>query len=147
MNRCYRLYSRHLYHSMHGYIIYLYLTKDLNFTGQQIREAMYGNEIAYNVDKLMLSNIYLILAAQVRVSRKSYSRSIHTFYWIIDKETIVKFINPNDELEKPLPPPTKLNVTPLGNIAQLIPAPSTEIGILFFLNVVLLNLYACKYTW
>ncbi|KAF3683381.1 hypothetical protein FXO37_01890 [Capsicum annuum] len=32
------------------------------------------------------------------------------------------------EIKKPLPPPTKLNLTPLANVAQLTPTPSAEIG-------------------
>ncbi|PHT53688.1 hypothetical protein CQW23_08150 [Capsicum baccatum] len=70
------------------------------------------------------------LAARVKDSPKSYARPIHTYYWILDKETIVERINPNDEIEKPLPPPSKLNLTPLANVAQLTPTPSAEIGIL-----------------
>ncbi|PHT65214.1 hypothetical protein T459_29639 [Capsicum annuum] len=63
---------------------------------------------------------------QVRNSPKSYGRTIHT-YWILDKETIVECINPTDEIEKPLPPSTKLNLTALANVAQMTPTPSTEI--------------------
>ncbi|KAF3669163.1 hypothetical protein FXO38_07699 [Capsicum annuum] len=63
---------------------------------------------------------------QVRNSPKSYGRTIHT-YWILDKETIVECINSTDEIEKPLPPSTKLNLTALANVAQMTPTPSTEI--------------------
>ncbi|KAM3302146.1 hypothetical protein P3S67_016648 [Capsicum chacoense] len=70
---------------------------------------------------------------------KSYARPIHTYYWILDKETIVERINPNDEIEKPLSPPTKLNLTPLANVAQLTPTPSAEIDILLLPNVVRLK--------
>ncbi|KAM3325522.1 replication protein A 70 kDa DNA-binding subunit D [Capsicum chacoense] len=91
---------------------------------------MYGDDIAYYADKLVLLNTYLISATRVKDLPKSYVRPIHTYYWVLDKETIVERINPNDEIEKPLPPPTKLNLTPLANVAQLTPTPSAEIDIL-----------------
>ncbi|KAM3381302.1 hypothetical protein P3S68_006875 [Capsicum galapagoense] len=71
---------------------------------------MYGDDIAYYADELVLLNTHLISTARVKDSPKSYARPIHTYYWILDKETIVERINPNDEIEKPLPPPIKLNL-------------------------------------
>ncbi|PHT65907.1 hypothetical protein T459_30332 [Capsicum annuum] len=86
------------------------------YFGQQIRAAVNGDDIAYYADKLVLFNTYLISTVRVKDSPKSYARPIHTYYWILDKETIVERINPNDEIEKPLTPPTKLNLTPLANV-------------------------------
>ncbi|KAF3634918.1 hypothetical protein T459_01432 [Capsicum annuum] len=71
----------------------------------------------------------LDLGCRVKDLPKSYGRPIHTYYWILDKETIVKRINLNDEIEKPLPQPTKLNLTHLANVAQLIPTSSAKIGL------------------
>ncbi|XP_047253710.1 uncharacterized protein LOC107844964 [Capsicum annuum] len=129
MKRCSHLYSAAIYYRMHSYYMFAsILPKIPNIQGQQIRAAVYEDDIAYYADKLVLLNTYLISAARVKDSPKSYARTIHTFYWILDKETIVERINPNDEIEKPLPPPTKLNLTPLANVAQLTPIPSTENG-------------------
>ncbi|KAF3623586.1 hypothetical protein FXO38_30674 [Capsicum annuum] len=79
--------------------------------------------------KLVLLYTYLISAARVKDLPKSYGRPIHTYYWILDKETIVERINLNDEIEKPLPQPNKLNLTHLANVAQLIPTSSAKIGL------------------
>ncbi|PHT70608.1 hypothetical protein T459_25712 [Capsicum annuum] len=131
MKRCSHLYSAAIYYRMHSYYMFAsILPKIPNIQGQQIRAAVYEDDIAYYADKLVLLNTYLISAARVKDSPKSYARTIHTFYWILDKETIVERINPNDEIEKPLPPPTKLNLTPLANVARLTPIPSTENDIL-----------------
>ncbi|KAF3622418.1 putative replication protein A 70 kDa DNA-binding subunit B-like isoform X4 [Capsicum annuum] len=106
------------------------IPKISNIQDQQIRAAVYGDDIAYYADKLVRLNTYLLSAARVKDLPKSYGWPIHTFYWILDKESIVERINHNDEIEKPLPPPTKLNLTPLANVAQLTTTPSAEIDIL-----------------
>ncbi|XP_047259688.1 uncharacterized protein LOC124892446 [Capsicum annuum] len=95
--------------------------------GQQIKVVVNGDDIAYYADKLVLLSSYLISTAWVKDLPKSYARPIHTYYWILDKETIVECINPNDKIEKTLPPPTKLNLTPLATVAQLTPTPSAEL--------------------
>ncbi|PHU17668.1 hypothetical protein BC332_13363 [Capsicum chinense] len=101
-----------------------------------MRAAVYGDDIAYYTDKLAFFNTYLISAARVRVSPNLYGRPIHTFYWILDKETIVEHINLNNELEKPLPLSTKLNVTALANVAQMTRASSTKIDQVQYNNTI-----------
>ncbi|KAF3658386.1 putative DNA polymerase epsilon subunit 2-like [Capsicum annuum] len=86
-----------------------------------------------DINKLVLLNTYLISAAWVKDSPKLYARPIHTYYWVVER------INPNDENEKPLTPPTKLNLMPLANVAQLTPTPYAEISILLLPNVVRLK--------
>ncbi|PHT59307.1 hypothetical protein CQW23_01670 [Capsicum baccatum] len=112
---------------MHSYMFASILPKISNIQGQQIRTSVYGDDIAYCADKLVLLNTYLISAALVRdLPNHMVGQYIH----ITGYETIVERINPNDEIEKPLPPPTKLNLTDLANVAQMTPTPSTEIDIL-----------------
>ncbi|KAF3651008.1 hypothetical protein FXO38_16841 [Capsicum annuum] len=83
--------------------------------GQQIRTSMYGDDIAYFADKLVLLNTYLISAARVRdLSNHMVVQYIH----ITGYKIVVERINPNDEIEKPLPPLTKLNLMALANVAQ-----------------------------
>lgn len=76
-----------------------------------IRAVMYAGEIEQYADKLKLLDTYLISMARVKVSLTSYGKPIHKFYWVLDKETVIQHVKPSDELEKPLPPPTKMNVT------------------------------------
>ncbi|PHT72750.1 hypothetical protein T459_23535 [Capsicum annuum] len=131
MKRYSHLYSATLYYRMDSYYMFAsIIPKISNIQDQQIRAAVYGDDIAYYADKLVRLNTYLLSAARVKDLPKSYGWPIHTFYWILDKESIVERINHNDEIEKPLPPPTKLNLTPLANVAQLTTTPSAEIDIL-----------------
>ncbi|KAF3680300.1 putative peptide/nitrate transporter-like [Capsicum annuum] len=128
MKRCSYLYSAAIYFRMHSYYMFAsILPKISNIQGQQIKVVVNGDDIAYYADKLVLLSSYLISTAWVKDLPKSYARPIHTYYWILDKETIVECINPNDKIEKTLPPPTKLNLTPLATVAQLTPTPSAEL--------------------
>lgn len=97
--------------------------------GQQIKTAVYGDDIGHYVGKLILLDTYLISAEQVKILSTSYSRSIHNFYWILD--ITVKHVNQTDKLEKLLPPPINLNITTLDDITQMTPTSSTKIGTLF----------------
>ncbi|KAG5570982.1 hypothetical protein H5410_060748, partial [Solanum commersonii] len=54
---------------------------------------------------------------------------IHKFYWVLDKETLIEHIKPNNELEKPRLPPTKLHTTTFVSILQMTPDPNAEIDI------------------
>ncbi|KAG5590999.1 hypothetical protein H5410_041513 [Solanum commersonii] len=93
----------------------------------QIKAVMYADEIEQYADKLKLINTYLISTARVKVSPTSYGKSIHNFYWILDKETVIEHIKPSNELEKPLPPPTKLNIITFDRIPHLMVDSATEI--------------------
>ncbi|KAL3376320.1 hypothetical protein AABB24_002986 [Solanum stoloniferum] len=96
----------------------------------QIKAVMYADEIEQYADKLKLLNTYLISTARVKVSPTSYGKPIHKFYWILDKETVIEQIKPSNEVEKPLPPPTKLNITSFDRIPHLMVDSAAEIDIL-----------------
>ncbi|KAH0664971.1 hypothetical protein KY285_026177 [Solanum tuberosum] len=96
----------------------------------QIKAVMYADEIEQYADKLKLLNTYLISTARVKVSLTSYGKPIHKFYWILDKETIIEEIKPSNEVENPLPPPTKLNITSFDRIPHLMVDSAAEIDIL-----------------
>ncbi|XP_015159231.1 replication protein A 70 kDa DNA-binding subunit D-like [Solanum tuberosum] len=96
----------------------------------QIRAVMYTNEIEQYAAKLKLFNTYLISTARVKVSPTSYGKPIHQFYWILDKETVIEQIKPSNEVEKPLPPPTKLNITSFDRIPHLMVDSAAEIDVL-----------------
>ncbi|KAH0642615.1 hypothetical protein KY290_034205 [Solanum tuberosum] len=93
-----------------------------------IRAVMYTDEIEQYEDKLKLLDTYLISTTRVKVSLTSYSKPIHTFYWVLDKETVIQHVKPSDELENPLLPPTKMNVTTFDRIAHMTVDSTTEIG-------------------
>ncbi|WMV42944.1 hypothetical protein MTR67_036329 [Solanum verrucosum] len=96
----------------------------------QIKAVMYIDEIEQYADKLNLMNTYLISIAKVKVSPTSYGKPIHKFYWILDKETVIEHIEPCNQLEKPLPPPTKLNITTFDRIPHMMVDSAAEIDIL-----------------
>ncbi|KAH0646962.1 hypothetical protein KY284_034846 [Solanum tuberosum] len=96
----------------------------------QIKAVMYADEIEQYADKLKLLNTYLISTAKVKVSLTSYGKPIHKFYWILDKETVIEEIKPSNEVENPLPPPTKLNITSFDRIPHLMVDSAAEIDIL-----------------
>ncbi|KAH0698406.1 hypothetical protein KY290_016057 [Solanum tuberosum] len=96
----------------------------------QIKAVMYADEIEQYVDKLKLMNTYLISTARVKVSPTSYGKPIHKFYWILDKETVIEEIKPSNEVENPLPPPTKLNITSFDHIHHMMVDSAAEINIL-----------------
>ncbi|WMV46942.1 hypothetical protein MTR67_040327 [Solanum verrucosum] len=96
----------------------------------QIKAVMYADEIEQYADKLKLINTYLISTARVKLSPTSYGKPIHNLYWILDKETVIEHIKPSNEVEKPLPPPSKLNITTLDHIPHLMVDSATEIDIL-----------------
>ncbi|KAH0721970.1 hypothetical protein KY289_005014 [Solanum tuberosum] len=75
-------------------------------------------------------NTYLISTAKVKVSTTSYGKPIHKFYWVLDKETVIEHIKPSNELEKPLPPPTKLNITTFDRIPHMMVDSAAGIDIL-----------------
>ncbi|KAH0747550.1 hypothetical protein KY285_009207 [Solanum tuberosum] len=91
---------------------------------------MYADEIEQYADKLKLINTYLISTARVKLSPTSYGKPIHKFHWILDKETVIEHIKPYNELEKPFPPPTKLNITTFDCIPHLMVDSAAEIDIL-----------------
>ncbi|XP_049378390.1 replication protein A 70 kDa DNA-binding subunit B-like [Solanum stenotomum] len=96
----------------------------------QINAVMYADEIEQYADKLKLINTYLISTARVKVSPASYDKPIYKFYWILDKEIVIEHIKPSNEVEKPLPPPTKLNITTFDHIPHLMVDSAAEIDIL-----------------
>ncbi|KAG5584046.1 hypothetical protein H5410_044480, partial [Solanum commersonii] len=96
----------------------------------QIKAVMHADEIQQYADKLKLINTYLISIARVKVSPTSYGNPIHQFYWILDKETVIEQIKPSNEVENPLPPPTKLNITGFNHIPHLMVDSTAEIDIL-----------------
>ncbi|KAG5605064.1 hypothetical protein H5410_026556 [Solanum commersonii] len=98
----------------------------------QIKVVMYADEIEQYVDKLKLINTYLISTAIVKVSPTSYGKPIHKFYWILDKEIVIEHIKLSNELEKQLPPPTKLNITTFDCIPHLMVDSAAKIGKISF---------------
>ncbi|KAG5597399.1 hypothetical protein H5410_038631, partial [Solanum commersonii] len=105
----------------------------------QIKAVMYADEIEQYADKLKLLHTYLISIARVKVSPTSYGKPIHKFYWILDKETVIEQIKPSHEVEKPLPPPTKLNITSFDRIPHLMVAFAAEIGISIVIAIIRLK--------
>ncbi|XP_015168790.1 replication protein A 70 kDa DNA-binding subunit B-like [Solanum tuberosum] len=91
---------------------------------------MYTEEIEQYAATLKLLNTYLISTAIVKVSPTSYGKPIHKFYWILDKETVIEQIKASNEVEKPLPLPTKLNITSFDRISHLMVDSAAEIDIL-----------------
>ncbi|KAG5587203.1 hypothetical protein H5410_047637 [Solanum commersonii] len=51
--------------------------------------------------------------------KRRHSDQYINFLWILDKETRVEEIKPSREVEKPLPPPTNLNITSFDRIPHL----------------------------
>ncbi|KAH0701918.1 hypothetical protein KY285_016196 [Solanum tuberosum] len=105
----------------------------------QIRAVMYSDEIEQYAATLKLLNTYLISTAKVKVSPTSYGKPIHQFYWILDKETVIEQIKVSNEVEKPLPTPTKLNITLFDRIPHLMVDSAAEIGTSIVLAVIILK--------
>ncbi|WMV51580.1 hypothetical protein MTR67_044965 [Solanum verrucosum] len=100
----------------------------------QIKAIIYANEIEQYADKLKLKNTYLISTAKVKVSPTSYGKPIHKFYWVLDKEAVIEHIKPSNKLEKPLPPPTKLNIATFDRIPHMMVDFVAEIVIVWALS-------------
>uniref|UniRef100_M1CX78 Replication factor A n=1 Tax=Solanum tuberosum TaxID=4113 RepID=M1CX78_SOLTU len=96
----------------------------------QIKVVMYSDEIQQYAATLKLLNTYLISTAKVKVSPSSYGKPIHKFQWTLDKETVIEQIQASHEVEKPLPPPTRLNITNFDRIPHLMVDSAAEIDIL-----------------
>ncbi|KAG5595729.1 hypothetical protein H5410_036961 [Solanum commersonii] len=79
----------------------------------QIKAVMYADEIEQYADKLKLLHTYLISTTK-----------------ILDKETVIEQIKPSHEVEKALPPPTKLNITSFDRIPHLMVDSTAKIDIL-----------------
>ncbi|KAG5620967.1 hypothetical protein H5410_006185, partial [Solanum commersonii] len=110
--------TRLIYHDFKSHVI------SATISGGDFKNKHYA-------DKIKLINTYLISTAKVKVSPTSYGKPIHKFYWILDKETVIEHIKPSSELEKPLPPPTKLNITTFDRIPHMmVDFAATEIDIL-----------------
>uniref|UniRef100_A0A3Q7I3F0 ADP-ribosylation factor n=1 Tax=Solanum lycopersicum TaxID=4081 RepID=A0A3Q7I3F0_SOLLC len=65
-----------------------------------------------------------------QVPQISYGKPIHKFYWVLHKETVIEHITPSNGVEKPLPPPTKLNSTTSDRIPHMMLDSAVEIDIL-----------------
>ncbi|KAH0653667.1 hypothetical protein KY285_031214 [Solanum tuberosum] len=96
----------------------------------QIKAVMYSDEIHQYAATLKLLNTYLISTVKVKVSPSSYGKPIHKFQWTLDKETVIEQIQASHEVEKPLPPPTRLNITSFDRIPHLMVDSAAEIDIL-----------------
>ncbi|KAG5612827.1 hypothetical protein H5410_024108 [Solanum commersonii] len=77
--------------------------QNLILEDEEIKAVMYADEIEQYADKLKLNNTYLISTAKIK---------------------------PSNELEKPLPPPTKLNITTFDRISHMMVDSAAEIDIL-----------------
>ncbi|KAH0681467.1 hypothetical protein KY284_022552 [Solanum tuberosum] len=108
----------------------LHLFYNSYFQECQIRAVMYTDEIEQYAAMLKLLNIYLISTVKVKASPTSYGKPIHKFQWTLDKETVIEHIKPSHEVETPLPPPTKLNITTFDRIPLLMVDSTAEIDIL-----------------
>ncbi|KAG5581187.1 hypothetical protein H5410_051814 [Solanum commersonii] len=110
-----------------------------------IRAAMYADKIVQYANKLTLMDTYFISTARIKVSPTSYDKTIHTFYWVLDKEAVIEHVKLSDEIEKPLPPPTKLNIIAFDRIAHMIIDSTSEVDTLaMFFVVVLQNMQVEK---
>ncbi|KAG5596083.1 hypothetical protein H5410_037315 [Solanum commersonii] len=79
--------------------------------------------------KLILLDTHLISTARMKVSLPSYGRVIQKIYWVLDKEALIEHVELDNELEKPLLPPTKLHTTTFASIAHMTLDPNAEIDI------------------
>ncbi|KAG5607065.1 hypothetical protein H5410_028557 [Solanum commersonii] len=112
-------------------ILFICMTQSsLTLQQQQIRAAVYGDDIDYYAEKLVIFDTYLISTARVKVSLPSYGRIIHKFYWVLDKEALIEHVEPDNELEIPLLPPANLHTATFASIAAMTPAPNAEIDII-----------------
>ncbi|KAG5584301.1 hypothetical protein H5410_044735 [Solanum commersonii] len=108
----------------------------------QIKAVMYADEIDQYAEKIKLINTYLISTTRVKISPTAYGKPIHKLYWILDKETVIEHIKSSNELEKPLPPPTKLNITTFDRIPHMMVDSTAEIGISILIVIIRLK-YTC----
>ncbi|KAG5586629.1 hypothetical protein H5410_047063 [Solanum commersonii] len=118
----------------HPYIIiilFIYISQNSpNLSERKIRVCVYGDGLDYYVDKFILLDTYRISTARVKVSLSSYKRLIQKIYWMLNKETLIEHVKPNDEFEKLLLPPTKLNTTTFTSIAPMTLTPTAKIDII-----------------
>nr|XP_009758760.1 PREDICTED: uncharacterized protein LOC104211410 [Nicotiana sylvestris] len=81
----------------------------------QIECIMFNAEIMHFEDLFRHFHTYLVSVAQVKESNYMYGNPLNKLTWTIDRYTIVEPIEIVNPPEDPLPPPTRLNLTPFGN--------------------------------
>nr|XP_016496333.1 PREDICTED: uncharacterized protein LOC107815289 [Nicotiana tabacum] len=81
----------------------------------QVECIMFNAEIVHFEDLFHHFHTYLVSVAQVKESNYMYGNPLNKFTWTIDRCTIVEPIEIVNPLEDPLPPPTRLNLTPFCN--------------------------------
>ncbi|XP_070028219.1 uncharacterized protein [Nicotiana sylvestris] len=77
--------------------------------------VIFNAEIMHFADLFRPFQTYLVSVAQVKESNYMYGNPLNKFTWTIDRCTIVEPIEIVNPPEKPLAPPTRLNLTPFGN--------------------------------
>ncbi|XP_070012439.1 uncharacterized protein [Nicotiana sylvestris] len=81
----------------------------------QVECVIFNVEIMHFADLFRPFYTYLVSVAQVKESNYMYGNPLNKFTWTIDKCTIVEPIETVNPPEEPLPPPTRLNLTPFDN--------------------------------
>ncbi|KAG5623825.1 hypothetical protein H5410_009043 [Solanum commersonii] len=93
-------------------------------TKKQYREvkALYEKSRSARLDDDMCfaCEIALIWMENQLRQNKTEDRILDYLNKILDKETVIEQIKPSNEVEKPLPPPTKLNITSFDRIPHLM---------------------------
>ncbi|KAM3290088.1 hypothetical protein P3S67_018377 [Capsicum chacoense] len=74
--------------------------------------------------------MYKLKLGEIVNTISTIGKPLHKLYWVLDRETIIKHVQPSAELEKSLPPPTKLNITIFDRITQMFVNSNIEIDIL-----------------
>lgn len=94
----------------------------------QVQAVVYEDDLGYYAARFSLFNTYLISVARVKKVQVKYSRFIHKFYLMIDKETILEHVSSSDTIERALPLPTKLELAPFATIRDINHSPAAKIG-------------------
>ncbi|XP_009767306.1 uncharacterized protein [Nicotiana sylvestris] len=81
----------------------------------QVECIIFNAEIAHFEDLFRPFHTYLVSVAQVKESNYMYGNLVNKFTWTIDRSTIVEPVETINPSEDPLPPPTRLNLTPFDN--------------------------------
>nr|XP_009794619.1 PREDICTED: uncharacterized protein LOC104241378 [Nicotiana sylvestris] len=81
----------------------------------QVECIMFNAEIMHFEDLFHHFHTYLVSVAQFKESNYTYGNPLNKFTRTIDKCTIIEPIEIVNPPEDPLPPPTRLNLTPFCN--------------------------------
>ncbi|XP_019254263.1 PREDICTED: replication protein A 70 kDa DNA-binding subunit B-like isoform X2 [Nicotiana attenuata] len=81
----------------------------------QVECIIFNAEITHFEDLFRPFHTNLVSVAQVKESNYMYGNPVNKFTWTIDRSTIVEPVETINPPEVPLPPPTRLTLTPFDN--------------------------------